>query len=125
MHVGCPLSRSLCESRPEGALGRGTAEHGEGLHIVQVPVGQPGARLSAPLFSKAHPRPCQPAVDVEQVPKECPRHQEDPGRQPAAALQGALCVPNGGEWGGLWALLPSTQVRRLHKPGAGAQKRVL
>lgn len=122
--MGRPLSRSLCEPCPEGTSGRGTAGHGEGLYIVQVPVGQPGARVSAPLLSKAHPRPCQPEVDVEQVPKECPRHQEDPGCQPAAALQGALRVPDGGEWGGLWALLPSAQVRRLHKPGAGAQKRV-
>ena len=89
VHLGRPLSRSLCGPHPEGASGRGTAGHGEGRHTVQVPAGQPGARVSALLPSKAHPRPCQPAVDVEQVPEECPRHQEDPGCQPAAALQGA------------------------------------
>ena len=104
--MGRPLSRSLCGPRPEGVSGRGTAGHGEGLHTVQVPAGQPGAHVSAPLPSKAHPRPCQPAVDMEQVPKECPRHQEDPGRQPAAALQGALRVPDGGEWGRAPGSLP-------------------
>lgn len=46
---------------------------------------------------QAHPGPCPAAVDVEQVPKERPRHQEGPRRQPAAALQGALRVPDGGE----------------------------
>lgn len=69
-----------------------------------------GPRVSTPLPFKAHPGPCQPASDVEQVPKECARHQEDPGHQPAAALQGALCVPDAGEqgWGGAaWGPVPS------------------
>lgn len=29
---------------------------------------------------------CQPAADVEQVSKECPHHEEDPGSQHAAAF---------------------------------------
>lgn len=38
-----------------------------------------GKHVNTPLPSQAYPGPCQPAVDVEQVPKECSRHQEDAG----------------------------------------------
>lgn len=99
----CAVSRGqvplhLAEEPRVGVLGGAT------LPGIQQPRGRVRTALSAavagvnaPLPSQAHPGPCQPAVDVEQVPQECPRHQEGPGCQPAPALQGALHVPDGGE----------------------------
>lgn len=49
------------------------------------------------LSPKAHPGPCKPAADMEQVSQECACHQKDPRCQPAAALQRALHIPHGGK----------------------------
>lgn len=55
------------------------------------------AGMSSLLSPKAHPGPCKPTVDMEQVSKECACYQKDPRCQLTAALQGALHIPHGGK----------------------------